>query len=201
MSRSRHGLAVVPLVILLVTAGCSQFVGSETRPASESAVTPAPVPTMTAAEPNGPSPQYEYWGSITATSDERDRTRLYSLEPNCDRPPGLVIHIQVSALRTDDPDTHEGINTTWRFAAPSNRGSFQSYESFIDVLTEEYRPLLDAESVTYGPIERDSARGTARRNVTVRTSNGTVQRYRWIVEKQTTVPYEGCWMTTGVVET
>ncbi|WP_324758358.1 DUF4864 domain-containing protein [Haloarcula sp. GH36] len=198
MSRSRYGLA---LVILLVTAGCSQFVGSETRPPSESAVTPAPVPTMTTAgEPNGPSPQYEYWGSITATRDEPNRTRLYSLEPNCDRPPGLVIHIQVSALRADDPETHAGINTTWRFAAPSNRGSFPSYESFVDVVTDEYRPLLDAESVTYDPIERDSRPGTARRNVTVRTSNGTVRTYRWIVEKQTTPPYEGCWMTTGVVE-
>jgi len=199
MSRRRHALAVVALAALLVTAGCGQLAGGETRPASESAVTPAPVPTVTTAEPDGPNAEYEYWGSITAASDERNRTRLYSLEPNCERPPGLVVHIQVSALRVDDPETHEGINTTWRFAAPSNRDSFPSYEAFVDLLTEQYRPLLDADSVTYGPVERDG--GTARRPVTVRTSNGTVRTYEWLVERQTTPPYDGCWMTTGVVET
>ncbi|MFC6973712.1 DUF4864 domain-containing protein [Halomicroarcula sp. GCM10025709] len=201
MSRSRHGLAVVGLALLLTTAGCGAFAGGDTRAAPESAVTPAPVPTPTAAAPNGPSAAYEYWGSVTATGSELNRTWLRSLEPTCERPPGLVVHIQVSALRTDDPETHAGIETAWRFAAPSNRASFASYESFVSVLTDEYRPLLDAESVTYDSIDIDRARGAARRNVTVYTPNGTAQSYTWIVERQTTAPHEGCWMTTGVVET
>ena len=202
MSRRRHGLVAAALAVLLTTAGCGQFAGGQTRAGPESAVTPAPVPTQTTeAAPNGPNAEYEYWGSVTESGSELNRTWLHSLEPTCERPPGLIVHIQVSALRTDDPETHAGINTTWQFSAPSNRATFRSYEAFVHTVTDQYRPLLDAESVTYAPIEIDRDRGVARREVTVRTPNGTVRTYQWLVERQTADPYDGCWMTTGVVET
>lgn len=201
MSRRRHGLAVVALVVLGAVAGCGQFAAGETGPSAASSVTPAPVPTTTTAEPAAASAEYEYWGSVTETGGELNRTWLRSLEPTCERPPGLIVYIQVSALRTDDPETHAGINTTWQFSAPSNRASFRSYDAFVDTVTGAYRPLLEAESVRYGPTEIDRRRGAAHRNVTVRTADGTTESYTWVVERQTAEPYDGCWMTTGVVET
>ncbi len=122
--------------------------------------------------------------------------RVLELRPNCERPPGLVVHIQVLALQNNDPATNEGINTTWQFASPSNRGLTGPYSNFVRTIRSGFEPLLNATGVRYGPLDRDG--DTASQPVTVVDGNGTTTSYQWTVEKQSDAPYEGCWMTAGV---
>lgn len=138
------------------------------------APTPTPIPNATVTEP-----------------------RYLSLRPTCERPPGLVVAVQVGALRNNPPATDEGIDTTWQFAAPENRRAIGSFSRFVDVIERGYEPLLDAETVTYGPLARED--GTASLRVAVESGNRTTA-YRWALQRQTTGPREGCWLTVGVRE-
>ena len=174
------------LVVLAVLAGC----GSTVQSATDTPLTPAPVPTD--ASTVAPT------GTATATSVRNASAaepRYLRLRPTCERPPGLVIAIQVGALRNNPPGSREGFNTTWQFAAPSNRRTVGSFARFVEVIERGYAPLLEAETVTYDPLVREDDRAVQR--VTVRTGNRTAA-YRWRLEKQTEGPLEGCWLTVGV---
>ncbi|EMA15082.1 DUF4864 domain-containing protein [Haloarcula marismortui] len=189
-------LGVVCVVALL--AGCGALFGGGPSPA-ESAVTPAPVPTDGAAETTAvPDADQEYWGNASVDTNRSAVTqpRVLELRPNCERPPGLVVHIQVLALQNNDPATNEGINTTWQFASPSNRDLTGPYANFVRTIQSGFEPLLNATGVRYGPLDRDG--DTASQPVTVVNRTGATTSYRWTVEKQTEAPYEGCWMTAGV---
>jgi hypothetical protein len=65
------------------------------------------------------------------------------------------------------------------------------------VIEQGYEPLLEAETVTYGPLARED--GSASRRVTVRSGNRTTA-YRWELERRSTGPRTGCWLTTAVTE-
>lgn len=176
--------AVVAVIALVVLAGCSGLIDREdSGTASSETLTPVPVPEDE---------------STLHGVDARSTTpsRYQGLRPTCERPPGLVVAIQLGALRTNDPQTNDGINTTWRFAAPSNRAAIGSYERFVNIITEQYRPLLDAETMTLGRIDRSNT--TARQPVTVTTVTDETRSYVWYLKRQTGGRYEGCWMTTGV---
>ena len=162
-------------------AGCGSLLGGS---APGTTVTPAPTPTT---EPT-PVP-------TVTTSGEVREPRYLGLEPTCERPPGLVIAIQVGALRNNDPATDEGIAAAWRFASPRNRAALGSVEGFAETLESGYRPLLDAERVAYGPIQRDGGRATQTVTVTV---DGERSRYRWTLRRQSGGRYDGCWMTASV---
>lgn len=197
MARNYHVVAVVSLAALAALAGCGGFFSPAAQ--SEGTITPAPVPSQQPATTTTDQATAAATGTpdtVRATpSNVSDRYR--SIRPTCTRPPSLVIHVQVSALANNDPATNEGINTTWQFASPTNRDLFRSYESFVETITTGYRPLLDAVTISYGPLERDSE--TAQRQVTVASDNGTAT-YRWQLERISDGEYEGCWMTVGVAE-
>jgi len=108
-----------------------------------------------------------------------------------------VIHIQVEALRNNDPATDEGIATVWRFASPANKRVTGPYRAFASTIRSRYRPLLTAETISYAPLTRDRDRVT--REVAV-TTNTVTTRYEWVLTRQSRTPYEGCWMTSGVIE-
>ena len=197
----------VALVVVVVLAGCGALLGAggsaESTPTPT--LTPAPVPEPTTTVTTTDRPGTPTAERVTATassgpagpSNGGDRQpRYFGLNPTCERPPGLVVHIQVAALANDD-GTGEGIDATWRFASPSNRRQIGSYEEFVDLITRRYRPLLDAERITYSSLERTGRNAT--RRVTVRTAGGSDATYVWIVQRQTGGRYEGCWMTAGVV--
>lgn len=158
-------------------------------------MTPAAVPTD---EPEAAGTTGGYWGTVSVDANRSVVTqpRVLGLRPTCERPPSLVVHIQVLALQNNDPATNEGINTTWRFAAPSNRDLTGPYPNFVRTIRSGFEPLLNATGVRYGPLDRDG--DTASQPVTVVDANGTTTDYRWTVEKQAAAPYEGCWMTVGV---
>jgi hypothetical protein len=179
---ARRHAGVILAVTLVALAGCG---GVNPSPATETSLTPVAVPT------DRPTT------TPTSTPDASvPEPRYLRLRPTCERPPGLVVAIQVGALRNDPRGSNEGINTTWQFAAPSNRRSIGSFVRFVDVIERGYGPLLDAETVTFGPIERGN--GTATRQVAVRKGNRTTA-YRWKLELQPDGPLEGCWLTTSVV--
>ncbi|MDS0219942.1 DUF4864 domain-containing protein [Haloarcula sp. S1AR25-5A] len=193
-----RSLVLVALATLVALAGCGALFGSGGQAESEATVTPADVPTEDpqAVEPTGGD--REYWGNVSVDANRSAVTqpRVLGLRPNCERPPGLVVHIQVLALQNNDPATNEGINTTWRFASPSNRDLTGPYSNFVRTIRSGFEPLLNATGVRYGALERDG--DTASQPVTVVDANGTTTSYRWTVEKQTQSPYEDCWMTAGV---
>lgn len=180
-ARSGAVLAVLTLVVLAGCSGPVDRASSGTAPSET--LTPVPVPedepTLRGVDAQSTTP-----------------SRYQELRPTCERPPGLVVAIQLGALRTNDPETNDGINTTWRFAAPSNRETIGSYERFVNIITEQYRPLLDAETMTLGRIDQSNT--TARQPVTVTTVADETQSYVWYLERQTEGRYDGCWMTTGV---
>ena len=184
---SRRLRTTLLVVVLAVLAGC----GSTVQSATDTPLSPAPVPTdASTAAPTEPT--------ATATpvpNASAAEPRYLRLRPTCERPPGLVVAIQVGALRNNPTGSREGFNTTWQFAAPNNRRAIGSFARFVDVIERGYEPLLEAETVTYDPLVREDGRAVQR--VTVRTGNRTAA-YRWKLEKQTEGPLEGCWLTTGV---
>jgi len=206
MTTRWSALGIVCLLALVALAGCATLFGGE----STETLTPAPVPedrTATPVAATSVTGETTVDAATTRTtadaatatpggSESVAQPRYLALRPNCQRPPGLVIHIQVSALQNNDPATNQGINTTWQFAAPSNRELTGPYSNFVEIIEESFQPLLNAETVEYGPLFRGN--GTASRDVTVRTANGSSASYRWFVERQSGGRYDGCWMTTGV---
>ena len=199
MPSARPTLCLV-LAVVLALSGCSGLFGTGETDVARETATAVPVPTTT--------PEAEAGASASASASNGtpieiqnttgvEQPRYLSLSPTCERPPGLVIHIQVEALRNNNPATDEGIATVWRFAAPSNKAVTGPYEAFVGTVRTRYRPLLTADSVRYDPITREGDR--VRRNVTVTTDNSTTT-YEWILTRQSDPPYEDCWMTSGVTQ-
>jgi hypothetical protein len=204
----RPGLRFFVILAVVALAGCNAVLGGTGTSTPAETLTPAPIPEVTTA------------GSPTATPTESPRrqtltvrgqargvpgtptpangTRWATLRPDCDRPPGLVVQIQVSALVATDSSTDVGIRTAWRFAAPSNRRVTGPYADFRRMIREYYRPLLTAETVSFGRANRSG--DVARQRVTVADGNGTRTSYRWSVVRQEGGGDDGCWMTTSVVE-
>jgi hypothetical protein len=169
-------------VACVLLAGCAGVFGGATT----ETVTPASVPEPTAtATPEATAPEN---GTVA-------QPRYFDLRPTCERPPGLVIAVQVGALANNGP-ADRGINTTWRFAAPSNREVTGPYPEFVRLIDRQFQPLLNAERVTYGRLVRTETAAT--QQVTVTTADNTTVTYTWTVERQSGGRYDGCWMTTGV---
>lgn len=185
----RKALAAVCLLGAVALAGCGGFLPAREPPET---VTPAPVPQD--GTPVGIPAQVESdWVVADGPS-----ARYVRMRPNCLRPPGLVIHIQVAALASDEP-VYDRINTTWQFssARTSPDGSGPP-ASFIRSLQSAYQPLFETRAVSYGALQTGTAGRIAYRSVTVRTASGTTA-YNWTVSKQSGGPYDGCWMTDTVL--
>ena len=196
-----RGVRLGAVCAVALLAGCGALFGGGVS-GPEPMVTPAPVPTDETPAGGGEAAAFQgggrEWGNVSVDANRSvvTQSRVLELRPNCERPPGLVVHIQVLALQNNDPATNEGINTTWQFASPSNRDLTGPYSNFVRTIESGFEPLLNATGVRYGPLDRNG--DTASQLVTVVDASGTTTSYRWTVEKQTEAPYEGCWMTAGV---
>jgi hypothetical protein len=171
--------------------------------ATGATATPTPTATVAAGDggpavaPSGSTSVDRAFGGRNGTGSTNG-SRYFALAPTCERPPGLVVAVQVAALGANDRSTaDEGIETTYRFASPENRQFVGSFEDFRQVVrSETYRPLLAYESVTFEAVERSG--NVATRVVTVRDANGTASSFEFTLVRQTTAQYDGCWMTEGV---
>lgn len=198
----RRAAVVCCLLVAVGLAGCSSLFGADTP---QETLTPvqldedeAPAPTVTATATATPtvSPPTETATATAASVPPSAQSRYASLRPTCDRPPGLVVHIQVNALRYNDPQTDEGINATYRFASPRNRNVTGPVTDFASLIKSRYEPLLNAETVTYGPMSATNR--TATQRITVRTPDGDTTSYIWELERQSGGRYDGCWLTSSV---
>ncbi|MFB6297945.1 MAG: DUF4864 domain-containing protein [Salinirussus sp.] len=196
------------LIGLALSAGCASLLGTGGPQESET-VTGVPVPEPGKTQPAGTAetptetrtveqpPDGSDEAPVVAAVGSGPQPRYRSLRPTCERPPGLVIHIQVMALANDGPD-EQGINATYQFSNPTPPDGDGPSPVFVRNIRTNYAPLLNAERVSYGPLQRDGI--TASRNVTVVTPQRTAS-YEWILLRRSGGAYEGCWITSRVERT
>jgi hypothetical protein len=122
--------------------------------------------------------------------------RYLGLRPTCDRPPSLVVAVQVGALRNNGPDDG-GIRTTYAFASPQNKqftGPFDNFRTLVKA--PSYAALVNHTRAEFGPLEREGDEATQR--VVVRDENGTPATFEFGLSEQEGGQFDGCWMTDTV---
>jgi hypothetical protein len=108
---------------------------------------------------------------------------------------GIVLH---ALQHNDEPAPDHGIAVTFAFASPANREATGPLDRFtLLVKNPEYRTMLRARSVHRDPIDVSGAH--ARQRVTVVGANGETRVFIFLLSKQLSGPYNGCWMTDGVM--
>ncbi|WP_324760745.1 hypothetical protein [Haloarcula montana] len=196
MDRGRTCVTLAVVTLCLGLGGC-QAVYGPSEPTRAHPVTPAPVPTTETPAPT-PPPNGRALGGVWLgqwSEFEPESAAAYrDVQRTCERPPAQVVRLQLGAILTDN-GTRRGIETMWRFLAPSARQSFGSVETYVETFQIRYRPLLGADSVTYRPIERN---GSAVVQPLRTHNNGSTTTYRWRVERLSTASGEECWLTTEI---
>ena len=133
----------------------------------------------------------------SSTTGEENSSRYATIEPTCDRPPGVVLAIQVEALgRNDELPDDAGIRTAYRFYSPPNRYAVSTLDEFTRAIKGRLPILLDHESVAYGPpnLSTDGEAPTYTRRVTFTDRSGTMEAFLWSVTRND----DGCWLTTSI---
>lgn len=113
--------------------------------------------------------------------------------------PGEVIRLLLKALaHNDSPHKDAGIQTVYRFASPANKRVTGPLAHFSWMLHgRTYGPMLDHLAVEYGPLNVSA--GRARQPVILTTDAGRRIGYIFELSRQLAPPFEGMWMTDGVV--
>lgn len=132
-------------------------------------------------------------------------TAAFGIRPSVDPKPdprwsaGDVVGIVLKALQhNDQPTPDHGITTTFAFASPENRRMTGPLDRFILLVKNPvYRSMLDYRSARRDSIVVDGV--LARQRVTLIGANGERAVYIFMLSKQSTGDYKGCWMTDGVV--
>jgi hypothetical protein len=136
--------------------------------------------------------------SVTTAPDRDGQRRYVGLAPTCNRPPGLVITIQLGALQQNDETLNNGIRTVWQFASPENQRRIGRYSEFERIVnSSRYQVMFEYARAEYAPIQIEN--GSARQRVTLTTPNGSTATYEFHLSKQSGGEHDGCWMTDGVV--
>ncbi len=110
--------------------------------------------------------------------------------------PAEVVRIVVEALRENDAEDR-GIAVVFRFASPENRSATGPFSRFAAMIRGPlFEPMLNHVSAFYDDIE--VAGELARQQVAVATPGGWVVIYSFLLRRQPSGEYAGCWMTEGV---
>lgn len=146
--------------------------------------TPAPVPTTVPGAGN-PAP-----------GTPAGQPRYLSLQPTCDRPPGLVVAIILGALHTAGRADDDGIEAAWRYSVKPI-GSGDDPSQFATFLRQDrYRPLFTYQSAEYGPVVHHTETIVSQR-VTLRT-RGQRTAYEFVLSQSEREPTAGCWQLAGI---
>ena len=110
-----------------------------------------------------------------------------------------VIRIQIEALAHNDTLYKDaGIETTFRFASPSNRlatGPLDRFKRMVHNLV--YRPMLNHLTAWYGELRVQGDHAVQELILTL--LSGERVGYVFIVSRQRGIPCDGCWMTDSVL--
>ncbi|MFB6298138.1 MAG: hypothetical protein ABEH56_06430 [Salinirussus sp.] len=194
---SRRALLGLALAVAVALSGCGALLGGAGADA-EPTLTPAPVPATGTATPapsqNGRAlagsraDTRDHWAGVSDRSTQA-RPEAPSLQPTCDRGPGSVVHLQVAALRNGRVPSPSVLGDD---AASVNRG----HPDAVALLAGRFRPVLGAERVDFGRLERDG--DTAVQRLRVRTGTGRSLTYDWRLERLPGESGSGCWTTVGI---
>jgi hypothetical protein len=119
-------------------------------------------------------------------------------EPSPDLSATEVVRLQVEALgHNDDPYEDAGVEAAFTFASPANKrvtGPLRRFRTLFE--TPAYGPMIDHRGATYSDaaVEGD----TARLGVILQTESEGRVGYLFRLSRQSSPPYEGCWMTDAV---
>lgn len=214
-------VALVALLLVLVLfaglpalpgdGGFGLPVGAEPATTTGDAADPTPTPggndgtTAAPTTESGEATGGETSGGGTGAETGANRTgdaeslplRYVSLRPNCERPPDLVVKIQLGAIRQAKATGNASIRTAYEFSSPLNRRFTGPLRSYVGIIwSDVYRPMLEYERAEYGPLVLDGDRAT--QNVTLVGPDGERHAYQFLLRRQTESPYAGCWMTRSV---
>lgn len=124
--------------------------------------------------------------------------RLELPEPHPDLSPQDVIKIQLDALQFNDLlENDSGIRLAFDYASPDNRRIVGPLRRFIQLVKEQvYSPMLSFDHAELDHLLLDH--GYARQRVHIVQQND-VQTYLFILSRQTSGHYSGCWMTESLL--
>ena len=110
------------------------------------------------------------------------------LEPDPKYSPADVVSIQMNALKQNDtPFKNAGIETTFRFASPSNKAQTGPLERFKALFTNTaYTPMLNHKSMQIGPV--DMSERTANIPIIIEDENNLKIGYIFTLDKQNEAP-------------
>lgn len=127
-----------------------------------------------------------------ATQDDRIDLTL----PSPALTPEQVVTLQVDSLRGAVGDNTRLVEC-YSLAAPSNRLITGPFEVFSDLVrSEPYLDLMLCQDYQVGTAVIED--GAAAVLVSVLTQSNQSTAFRFLLVKQSAVPYEDCWMTEGV---
>lgn len=114
----------------------------------------------------------------------------------CQPTPRAGVEAQLSALRTNDPETNDGLRRVWDSATAEFRRYTGPFSTFVTIMyNHPFVGLLDPAAVEYGASTR--ADGVARQTFTVTSSDGDRYVYAFtFVERDAST--DGCWSLTGL---
>ena len=113
--------------------------------------------------------------------------------------PDAVIGIMLRALQhNDDPVTDHGISVTFAFTSPENRdvtGPIDRFRALVK--SSAYRAMIGHAKADRGPVKVIAEH--ARERVEITGAHGERATYLFLLSRQETGTYKGCWMADGVL--
>lgn len=157
---------------------------------------------------HGPAGPSSPGGSAVATPDRQVATPVTldrrpsatpdaPVAPGCYPTPRASVEAQLAALRTNDPETDDGIRRVWNGATAEFRRYTGPFETFVTILhNHPFVHLLDPRAVEYGTLTRSG--GVARQTFTVTSPDDERYVYTFTLVRRGGPSDRGCWSLTGL---
>lgn len=109
-----------------------------------------------------------------------------------------MVDAQLAALQhVDDPYPDAGLEVVFAYASPGNKRATGPLADFIGMLHNPlYATLLGFQSAHRGDLRVEGDAATVQ--VLLVGADGRTAGYQWLLTRQASGPYRGCWMTDGV---
>lgn len=113
--------------------------------------------------------------------------------------PAEVIGLQLHALGDNDmPAPDAGIALAFQFASPANQAATGPLDRFTRLVhSPVYRAMLNFRAIQRGTLITTDSQ--AQESVLFMDSEGNTAVFVFALSRQEGGPYDGCWMTDGVL--